>query len=116
MTLLNAPKYDASRERRNTGLILGGIALILVAAVIGVGGYLTGHGWFYTNLPAEHKVDKFFQALEAKDYNQAYALWMSDPDWQQHPQKYDYNLKRFTEDWTTESPVGGPIQSHKVDI
>jgi hypothetical protein len=115
MTLLNAPKYDASRERRNTGLVIGGIALILVALVIGVGGYLTGHGWFYTNLPAEHKVDKFFQALEAKDSNQAYALWMSDPDWQKHPQKYDYTLQRFTEDWTTQSPVG-PIQSHKVDI
>ena len=115
MTLLNAPKYDAGRERRKTGLVIGGIALVLIAAVVGVGGYLTGHGWFYTNLPAEHKVDKFFQALEAKDYNQAYALWMSDPDWQKHPQKYDYTLQRFTEDWTTESPVG-PIRSHHVDI
>ena len=115
MTLLNAPKYDAGRERRRTGLVIGGIAVVLLAALIGVGGYLMGHGWFYTNLPAEHKVDKFFQALEAKDYNTAYAIWMNDTDWQKHPQKYDYTLQRFTEDWTTESPVG-PIRSHKVDI
>jgi hypothetical protein len=60
-------------------------------------------------------VDQFFNALEAKDYNRAYAIWMNDPEWQQHPQKYDYTLKRFTEDWTTESPVG-MIRSHHVDI
>jgi len=115
MTLLNAPKYDAGAERRKTGVVIGAIALLLVAAVICVGGYLTGHGWFYTNLPAEHKVGKFFEALEAKDYNTAYALWMNDPEWQKHPEKYSYDLKRFTEDWTTESPVG-PILSHHVDI
>jgi hypothetical protein len=115
MTLLNAPNYDSGKEKRKTGLVLGGLGLILLAAVMGVGGYLLGHGWFFSNLPVEHKVDKFFDALEAKDYNQAYGLWMNDPDWQKHPEKYDYTLKRFTEDWTTESSVG-PIKSHKVDI
>lgn len=115
MTLLNAPKYDSSREKRRTFLIFGSIAFVLLAAVVGVGGYLLGHGWFFTNLHAEHKVSQFFDALEAKDYNKAYAIWMNDPNWQQHPQKYDYSLKRFTEDWTTESPVG-PITSHQVDI
>jgi hypothetical protein len=115
MTLLNAPKYDAGRERRRTGLVIGGIAVVLLAAVIGVLGYLTGHGWFYTNLPVEHKVDRFFHALTTKDYNTAYGIWMNDADWQQHPEKHDYSIKRFTEDWTTESPVG-PIQSYHVDI
>ena len=34
-----------------------------------------------------------------------------------HPEKHaDYSLQRFTEDWTTESPVKGPIVSHHVDI
>jgi hypothetical protein len=115
MTLLNAPKYDAGKEKRTTGLIFGGIAVLLLAFLVGVGGYLLGHGWFFSNLGAEHKVDKFFTALEAKDYNTAYGLWMSDPDWQKHPEKYDYTLKRFTEDWTTESPAG-PITAHHVDI
>jgi hypothetical protein len=116
MTLLNAPQYDAQGERRRTGLLIAAGVVVLLAAVIGVGGYLLGHGWFYTNLKAEHKVSSFFDALEAKDYDKAYAIWMNDPDWKQHPQKYDYTLKRFTEDWTTESPVIGPIVSHKVDI
>ena len=115
MTLLNAPEYDAGSEKRKTGLIFGGIALLLLTAVVGVGGYLLGHGWFFSNMGAEHTVDKFFTALEAKDYNAAYGIWMNDPEWQKHPEKYDYTLKRFTEDWTTESPVG-PIASHHVDI
>ena len=38
-----------------------------------------------------------------------------DSSWQKHPEKYDYTVKRFTEDWTTESSVG-VIESHKVDI
>jgi len=115
MTLLNAPEYDAGGERRKTGLLYGSLALLLLAAVIGVVGYLLGHGWFFTNLRAEHTVNRFFAALEAKDYSTAYAIWFNDPEWQQHPQKYDYTLKRFTEDWTTESPAG-PITSHHVDI
>lgn len=116
MSLLNAPEYDERGERRKTGLLIGiGVALLLAVA-IGIGGYLMGHGWFYTNLRAERRVDNFFKALEAKDYSKAYGIWMNDPNWEQHPQKYDYSIKRFTEDWTTESPIGGPVQSHHVDI
>lgn len=114
--LLNAPEYDEKAERRRTGLWIGAAVLLLLTAVIGVGGYLMGHGWFFTNLRAEHRVNSFFDALEAKDYSKAYGIWMNDPDWQQHPQKYDYTLKRFTEDWTTESPINAPIVSHHVDI
>ncbi|HZY72369.1 MAG TPA: hypothetical protein VFE22_04605 [Edaphobacter sp.] len=116
MTLLNAPEYNARREARNRNLLIGAGVLIFLIVVTCVGGYLLGHGWFFSNLPAEHKVDNFFNALEAKDYEKAYAIWLNDPDWKQHPQKYDYTLKRFTEDWTTESPVGRPIVSHHVDI
>ena len=117
MTLLNAPEYDGSRERRNRNLLVGAGVLVLLAIVIGLGGLMAGHGWFFSNLPAEHKVSSFFSALEAKDYEKAYVIYTNDPDWQQHPDKHaDYPLKRFTEDWTTESPVHGPILSHHVDI
>ena len=117
MTLLNAPEYDGSRERRNRNLLVGAGVLVLLAIVIGLGGFMAGHGWFFSNLPAEHKVRSFFSALEAKDYEKAYVLYTNDPEWQQHPDKHaDYPLKRFTEDWTTESPVHGPILSHHVDI
>jgi hypothetical protein len=116
MTLLNAPAYDNRKERRKTGLLIGIGASIALLFILWFGGYLLGHGWFFSNLPAEHKVDKFFDALEAKDYAKAYAIYWNDADWQQHPQKYEYSLQRFTEDWTTESPVKGPIVNHHVDI
>jgi hypothetical protein len=97
--------------------LIGAGVLVLLAIVIGLGGFMAGHGWFFSNLPAEHKVSSFFSALEAKDYEKAYVLYTNDPEWQQHPDKHaDYPLKRFTEDWTTESPVHGPILSHHVDI
>ncbi len=115
MTLLNAPEYDDRREKRRRHLLIGAGVLLALAVVLGMGGFVLGHGWFFMNLPAEHRVSVFFTALEAKDYPKAYAIWMNDPDWQQHPQKYDYTLKRFTEDWTTESQWG-PITSHHVDI
>ena len=116
MTLLNAPGYDERRENRNRNLLIGLAALLVLTAVLGVGGFILGHGWFFTNLRAEHRVNQFFDAVQARNYEAAYSIWTNDPAWQQHPARYDYTLKRFTEDWTTDSPVNGPIVNHHVDI
>ena len=116
MTLLNAPAYDDRKERRRIGLLIGIGVSIALFAILWLGGYILGHGWFFSNLGAEHRVSTFFTALEAKDYAKAYGIYFNDGDWQQHPQKYEYSLQRFTEDWTTESPVKGPITSHHIDI
>src|SRR5258705_11676232 len=117
MTLLNAPEYDSRRDTRNRNLLIAAGVLVALMVVVGMGGYVLGHGWFFSNLPAEHKVDNFFKALEAKDYGKAYPIYTNDPDWQKHPEKHaDYPLQRFIEDWTTESPVKGPIVWHHVDI
>ena len=116
MTLLNAPEYDDRGENRKRNLLISAGVLIAVVVLSCVGGFLLGHGWFFSNLPAEHKVSTFFTALEGKDFPKAYGIYMNDAKWQEHPQKYDYTLKRFTEDWTSESPVNAPITSHHVDI
>jgi hypothetical protein len=116
MTLLNAPEYDQRRENRKRNLLIGALILVVVLVVTFLAGFLLGHGWFFSNLPAEHRVNGFFDALEAKDYAKAYGIYYNDATWQQHPQKYDYTLQRFTEDWTTSSPVNAPIVSHHVDI
>jgi hypothetical protein len=116
MTLLNAPEYDQRRENRKRNLLIGALILVVVLVVTFLAGFLLGHGWFFSNLPAEHRVNGFFDALEAKDYAKAYGIYYNDATWQQHPQKYDYTLQRFTEDWTTSSPVSAPIVSHHVDI
>ena len=117
MTLMNAPDYDSRRDARNRNLMIAAGVLVLLTLAILMGGFVMGHGWFFSNVPAEHKVDNFFKALEAKDYAKAYGIWWNDPEWQQHPEKHaDYPLQRFTEDWTTASPVNAPIVEHHVDI
>lgn len=115
MTLLNAPEYNEGRETRRRNLLIGSGVLVLILVLITLAGYISGHGWFFQNLPEEHTVNVFLNDLQAKDYAKAYGIWMNDPNWQEHPQKYDYTLQRFTEDWTTASDWG-PIRTHHVDI
>jgi hypothetical protein len=115
--LMNAPAFNERKENLQRNLLIGSAVLLFLIVVLTLLGFILGHGWLFTNLPAEHKVSKFFSALEAKDYSTAFGIYNNDSDWQQHPQKYsDYPLPRFTEDWTTESPVHAPITSHHVDI
>jgi hypothetical protein len=117
MSLLDAPEFDARKEKLTKSLLIGTAITIVVLVLLTLAGFLLGHGWLFTDLPAEHRVDHFFTALEAKDYSTAYAIYTNDPDFAQHPDQHkDYPLDRFTEDWTTESPVGAPITWHHVDI
>ncbi|GAC1415579.1 MAG: hypothetical protein NVSMB62_03570 [Acidobacteriaceae bacterium] len=117
MTLLNAPEFNEQKETRNRNLLIGSGALVALLAIFAVGGFLLGHGWLFMNLPAEHHVKVFLSAVQAGDYPKAYGIWYNDPDWQQHPDKYkDYPLKRFTEDFTTESNWKGQVNTFHVDF
>ena len=117
MSLLDAPAFDERRARRNKALLIATGVTIVLLIVLTLLGYILGHGWLFTNLPAEHHVSEFFDALEAKNYAKAYGLYTNDTDWQKHPAKYSgYPLSRFQEDWTTYSPVKGPITSHHIDV
>ena len=117
MTLLNAPVYDEQKEKSKKSLLIAIAAAFVLLVILALAGFFLGHGWLFTNLPAEHKVSHFFSALEEKNYDKAFGIYTNDPDWKQHPDKHaDYPISRFTEDWTTESPAGGPILSHHVDI
>lgn len=117
MTLIDAPAYNERREKRTRNLFIGGGVLVALLVILAFLGFVLGHGWLFTNLPAEHNVNNFFSALQAKDYAKAYGIYYNDANWQQHPGKYsNYPLERFTEDWTTESPVKAPITDHHVDI
>ena len=115
MTLLNAPAYDASRENRNRNILIAAAVALFLCVILFFAGFISGHGWFFSNLPIEHKVNTFFDALEAKDYSKAYAIYYNDPDWAQHPQKYGYSEKDFVNDWTTDPRNFYPITSHHVD-
>lgn len=109
-TLMDAPEYDEKRDRMIRNLTVAAIAVVVLAIVLGMGGFVLGHGWFFSNLPTEHKVDKFLTAIEQKDYSGAYDIYTNG-----HPDS-GYPLQRFTEDWTTQSPVKEPITSHRIEI
>jgi hypothetical protein len=105
MTLLDAQQYDAAGERRRRIRIIGVVALVIIVAAL---------AWAYRNWPEEHAVDKFFDALQQKDYEAAYGFWMHDPQWKQHVEKYSkYPFNEFYRDW---GPGGewGLVKSHSI--
>jgi hypothetical protein len=106
MTLLDAPAHNRSRARRRRTLL---ISVFVLCAVAGMAVFLC---W---NLPAEHRVNRFFTAVEANDFPEAFAIWNNDPDWREHPQRYaaGYPYGRFVLDWGTASEYGR-ITSHKI--
>jgi hypothetical protein len=117
MTLLNAPEFDERKETTRRNLLIGSGVAVLAIALIAFAGFALGHGWFFMNLPAERRVGVFLAAVQAQDYAKAYGIFYNDPDWQQHPDKYkDYPLKRFTEDFSTQSDWKGPVNSYHVDF
>ncbi len=115
MTLLNAPAYNERHERLVQTLLIGLGALFALLLVLTFAGFISGHGWLFSNLYTEHRINRFLTEIEQKDFAGAYGIYVNDARWQEHPQKYSgYPLERFTEDWTKYSPVG-PIYSHHVD-
>jgi hypothetical protein len=107
MTLLDAPSYDQSRARKRRNLL---IATFISCGLIGIVAFLC---W---NLPAEHRVNQFFTALEGEDFSKAFGIWNNDPNWQEHTQQYaeaGYPYGRFVVDWGKSSDYGR-ITSYKV--
>jgi hypothetical protein len=107
MTLLDAPVYDERFDNKRRNLVIG--ILLFCAAAVSVFALCR-------NLPAEHRVNQFFAAVEAQDLPKAFGIWNNDPDWQKHPEEYakdGYPYGRFVGDWG-ESGDYGRITSHKV--
>ena len=105
MTLLDAQQFDPAKEKRRKIAI----AAIVLAVLV-----LAGLGWLYRNWPEEHLVDEFFDALQAQDYETAYAIYFHDPGFRDHPNKYaKYPYADFYRDW---GPGGewGLVKSHKI--
>jgi hypothetical protein len=105
MTLLDAPTYDPAKARRRKIKIATAIVVVIVLAAL---------AWMYRNWPEERAVDKFFTAIQNKDYETAYGIYFNDPGWRQHQQKYPhYTYADFYRDW---GPGGewGLVKSHRI--
>src|SRR5580704_6834524 len=105
MTLLDAQEYDSQKARKRNQRIIAICAIVLIVA---------GVVWWNRYWPEEHLVGKFFAAVQAQDYKTAYAIWMQDPQWQQHPQQHPkYPFNEFYRDWGPGSQWG-LIKTQKV--
>jgi hypothetical protein len=105
MTLLDAKEYDPEQERRKKVRIISAIAFLLLA-----GFFL----WWFRYWPEERVAEHFFDALQKQDYESAYGIWMHDPQWRQHPDRYKkYPFNEFYTDW---GPGGqwGLVKSYKI--
>ena len=105
MTLLDAKEFDAEKSRKKKIRIISIITGALVIAAL---------LWFFRYWPEERIVGHFFDDLQRQDYKAAYGLWMHDPNWGQHPDKFSkYSYNEFYRDW---GPGGewGLIKTQKV--
>lgn len=117
MTLLNAPEYNETRETAKKRILIAIPIVLIVAAVLALAGAVTGHGYFFMNLPIEHRVSVFLSTCQAGDYEKAYAIWWHDPDWKQHPEKYsDYPFKNFLRDFRDDTDWHSPVKTFHVDL
>ena len=90
-TIFEAKPYDEARARRRRIWISS-----IIIAVLVIGFFL----WWFRFWPLERRVDKFFGDLQTHNFEQAYGIWMNDPNWKQHPDKYArYPYNEFLQDW-----------------
>lgn len=115
MTLMDAPQYNARRERRNRNLGIAAIVIICLAFVAGISWYLD-MPWQLWHWPSDHTVNQFFSAVESGNLRKAYGIWNNDPNWQQHAQQYSaYDFAQFQKDWGSASDYG-VIKSHQIVV
>lgn len=106
MTIFEAKPVDVRKER------LRSIAKVTIVLLVLVG---AAAAFFLRHWPEEHTVNRFFVAIEHKDMEKAYGIWMADPQWKQHPDKFsNYGYGQFELDWGPASEYG-TITSHKVE-
>lgn len=120
MTLLDAPAFDQAHDRRKRLIIWGTVSafVVLVIAFWIVSGFPVDWPWnWYTHLRGRSTVNAFFKDVEKNDMAGAYAIWLHDPNWQQHKEKTEgYPFERFKEDWSPDSSQNeyGAIKSHDI--
>ena len=105
MTLLDAPVFDAARERRRSTIWYSALGLLLVSVCGGwwlVAGRPVDWPWNWNHyLMGRRTVNAFLTAVEKNDLPKAYSIWIHDKNWQQHPQQTGpYPFSRFEQDWS----------------
>ncbi len=120
MTLLDAPSFDAARDRRIRTILYSGLGLFVVLFIGSwlLAGMPVDWPWnWWTHFRARSTANQFLDAVQKNDMQKAYGIWMHDPDWQQHAAQFGaYPFERFQQDWspTSSSNEYGVIKTHKI--
>ena len=120
MTLLDAPKFDEAKARRNQRIFWSGVAAFLLLLMLSwlVAGRPVDWPWNWPNhIFGRSAANHFLGAVEKNDMEAAYGIWTNDRDWKQHPDRHTvYPFSRFQGDWSSTSPDNeyGVIQSHRI--
>ncbi|HSK45430.1 MAG TPA: hypothetical protein VLA83_16245 [Candidatus Binatia bacterium] len=110
MALMDAKEYDPRPVRRRLAIVVVSVSLVTVFLIL----------WFWPSgrfryLRQWNIADHFFTAVEHRNFDEAYGMYNADPEWKQHPEKYNkYTLPQFTQDWGPSSEFG-TISSHKIE-
>lgn len=103
---MDAQQFDEARARRRRNVIIASVITALILAWV---------GYHERNHAERHAARKLFAALAHQDIGGAYAIWLKDPDWKQHPAKYsNYTFSEFSQDWGPASEWG-TIKTYSVD-
>jgi hypothetical protein len=120
MTLLDAPKFDETRYRRNRMILFGCVGLLAVFLMAWwlVAGRPVDWPWNWdAHLFGRSAVNRFLTAVEHDDLQKAYGIWLDDANWQQHTAQHSsYPFSRFEQDWGPNSSENeyGTIKSHRI--
>jgi hypothetical protein len=121
MTLLDAPKFDEKRARRNRiaawSISSGIVALFIIWWLLA--GRPVDWPWFWnTHWFGRSAVHAFMNDMQKSDLEAAYGVWIHDKDWKQHAGQHGaYPFDRFKEDWDPNSPDAeyhGGIHSYRI--
>ena len=105
MTLMDAAVYDPAPVRRRKIKVAIGIVLLLATGAL---------FWLFRFWPEEQVANKFFAAVQQKNFEAAYGVWMHDAAWQQHSDQYKkYPFREFYTDWGPGSEWG-VIKTYKI--
>lgn len=66
MTLMDAPKYDAARERLQKHIVIAVFVLTVLSALA---------TWWFWNWPEERCVNRFLTTVESGNLTKAYGIW-----------------------------------------
>jgi hypothetical protein len=122
MTLLDAPRYDAAKARRNARIAigsLGGLVVLFLATWLALGHPIEAPWNWYGYWRAQRVTNSFLTDVERNDLAAAYGIWNNDPEWQQHASRYTtYPFARFSQDWGQNSMQNeyGTISSHRIVV